>query len=199
MSLFAAQIDWVEGVAILIAVAIVAGVGSVNDYQKEAQFRKLNDKKEERDVKVRRYGQEMTMSVYEVMVGDVLLLEAGEILPADGVFLKGGSVKCDESGATGESDMVRKCTYDEALKDLERQERDPSWKKPNRDPFLISGSRVLEGVGEYVVIAIGPNSFNGRVSRSNNFLEDAQDRWLLILPSLSSLLSSASSLPSSAT
>lgn len=113
----------------------------------------------------------MTMSVYDVMVGDVLLLEAGEILPADGVFLKGGSVKCDESGATGESDMVRKCTYEEALKDLERKEREPGWKKPNRDCFLISGSRVLEGVGEYVVIAVGQNSFNGRVSGFSCFDE----------------------------
>ena len=51
------KISWVEGVAILVAVIIVVLVGSVNDYQKEAQFRKLNAKKEDREVKVHRnYG-----------------------------------------------------------------------------------------------------------------------------------------------
>lgn len=46
------KISWVEGVAILVAVIIVVMVGSINDYQKEAQFRKLNAKKEDREVKV---------------------------------------------------------------------------------------------------------------------------------------------------
>jgi Ca2+-transporting ATPase len=46
------KISWVEGVAILVAVLIVVLVGSLNDYQKEAQFRKLNAKKEDREVKV---------------------------------------------------------------------------------------------------------------------------------------------------
>ena|SRR5690554_1893643 len=46
------KISWVEGVAILAAVMIVVLVGSINDYQKEAQFRKLNAKKEDREVKV---------------------------------------------------------------------------------------------------------------------------------------------------
>jgi len=47
------KISWVEGVAILAAVIIVVLVGSINDYQKEAQFRKLNAKKEDREVKVK--------------------------------------------------------------------------------------------------------------------------------------------------
>lgn len=45
-------VKWVEGVAILVAVIIVVLVGSVNDFQKERQFRKLNAKKEDRAVKV---------------------------------------------------------------------------------------------------------------------------------------------------
>ena len=59
------KISWVEGVAILVAVIIVVMVGSVNDYQKEAQFRKLNAKKEDREVKVltqNERGERRTMS-----------------------------------------------------------------------------------------------------------------------------------------
>ncbi|PWN53499.1 calcium-translocating P-type ATPase [Violaceomyces palustris] len=168
----AAQVDWVEGVAIIVAIAIVDLVGSVNDYQKERQFKKLNAKKEERDVKVIRRGKPALMSVHDVLVGDILQLEPGEIVPCDGVFLRGHNVKCDESGATGESDMIRKVTYDECIKDLD-EARAFGEKPKNRDCFLISGSRVLEGVGEYVVIAVGPSSFNGKLMLS--LRSDAED------------------------
>lgn len=47
------DVKWVEGVAIIVAIVLVVTVGSVNDFQKEKQFRKLNAKKEDRDVRVR--------------------------------------------------------------------------------------------------------------------------------------------------
>ena len=60
-------VDWVEGVAIMVAVVIVVVVGSLNDWQKERQFKKLNEKKEDRTVKVIRDGAE---KVINVKVGD---------------------------------------------------------------------------------------------------------------------------------
>ncbi|KAK0542156.1 plasma membrane calcium, partial [Tilletia horrida] len=71
----APKVDWVEGVAIIVAILIVDLVGSLNDYQKERQFAKLNAKKEERNVKVIRQGKQALMSVHDVLVGDVLMLE----------------------------------------------------------------------------------------------------------------------------
>lgn len=100
------------------------------------------------------------MSVHDVQVGDVLQLEPGEVIPADGVFLHGHNVKCDESGATGESDLIKKASYGDCLSDLSLAH--PS----KRDPFLISGSRVQEGVGEYVVTSVGTMSFNGKLMMS---------------------------------
>ncbi|KAG8943159.1 hypothetical protein FRC03_002640, partial [Tulasnella sp. 419] len=154
------KVEWVEGVAIMVAVAIVVCVGSLNDWQKERQFRALNDKKEDRTVKVIRDGNETVINIREIVVGDVALLEPGEIVPCDGVFLKGHNVRCDESGATGESDAIKKFTYEDALE--EKQNAAPG-ERLKRDCFLISGSKVLEGVGEYVVIAVGQKSFNGRI------------------------------------
>ncbi|CAO1612617.1 unnamed protein product [Jaminaea pallidilutea] len=153
------NVDWVEGLAILIAVVVVVTVGSANDYAKERQLQKLNEQKDERDVKVIRQGKPGLMSVHEVQVGDVLQIEPGEIIPADGVFLRGHNVKCDESGATGESDLIKKATYDECIADFDANGGTPS----KRDPFLISGARVQEGVGEYVVTAVGQMSFNGKL------------------------------------
>ncbi|KAH8917115.1 calcium-translocating P-type ATPase [Atractiella rhizophila] len=156
------QVDWVEGLAIMIAILIVVVVGSVNDYQKERQFQKLNSIKEARFVKViRQGGQEQQISVYDVVVGDILLLEPGEIIPVDGVFLSGHNVKCDESGATGEPDLIKKCTYEEAMKKQEAGKLGA-----HEDCFLLSGSKVAEGYGRYLCIAVGTRSFNGRIMMS---------------------------------
>lgn len=139
-------------------------VGSINDWQKERQFQTLNEKKEERGVKVIRAGVERVIDVHEVVVGDVALLEPGEIVPCDGVFLGGHNVRCDESGATGESDAIRKVDYDEAMRvhgEHGDEEHGPG--HAGADCFVVSGAKVLEGYGSYAVIAVGPRSFNGRI------------------------------------
>ena len=133
---------WIEGVAILVAVIIVTLVNSVNDYQKEKQFRKLNSKKEDREVNVVRDGEQCQISVFDLVVGDVCAVSYGDILPADGLLLEGRSVRCDESGMTGESDAIKKDVAEDA--------------------FLLSGTKVLEGQGYMVVIGVGVNSLNGK-------------------------------------
>ena len=140
-------------------------VGSLNDWQKERQFQTLNEKKEERGVKVIRDGAERIIDIHEVVVGDIAMLEPGEIVPCDGVFLNGHNVRCDESGATGESDAIRKLSYEECIRAHERGE-EPA----HSDCFMVSGSKVLEGYGSYVVIAVGTKSFNGRIMMGKYFL-----------------------------
>lgn len=132
------SVDWVEGVAILAAVVIVVVVASHNDWQKEKAFVKLNTKKDDREVKVLRSGKSMLINVSDVLVGDVLYLEPGDLVPVDGIFIDGHDVKCDESSATGESDALRKTAGAKAF------EANPKSTK-ELDPFIISGSRVIEG------------------------------------------------------
>ncbi|KZV64863.1 Ca-transporting ATPase [Peniophora sp. CONT] len=165
-------VDWVEGVAIIVAIMVVVLVGSLNDWQKERQFQVLNAKKEDRAVKVIRDGEERLIGVHDVVVGDIALLEPGEVVPCDGVFLSGHNVKCDESGATGESDAIRKVSYAECQELLNRKRSEKGKGAEGKralelmghtDCFVVSGSRVLEGVGRYVVIAVGTKSFNGRI------------------------------------
>lgn len=149
-------------------------VGSVNDWQKERQFKALNERKEERGVKVIRDGVEKVIDIkvcydmfvlstsltliQEVVVGDIALVEPGEIIPCDGIFITGHNVKCDESGATGESDAIKKASYTEVI-ELTRSAEGSL----HTDCFMISGSKVIEGVGKYVVVAVGTKSFNGRI------------------------------------
>ncbi|KAJ3757655.1 Ca-transporting ATPase [Lentinula raphanica] len=155
------KVDWVEGVAIVVAILIVVIVGSLNDWQKERQFKALNDKKEERGVKVIRGGVEK-----DVVVGEIALLEPGEIVPCDGIFISGHNCRCDESAATGESDAIRKVSWDDwsALREKHADDKDAHHSElAHIDCFVMSGSKVIEGVGKYVVIAVGQKSFNGRI------------------------------------
>lgn len=155
------SVDWVEGVAICVAILIVVSVGAANDWQKERQFIKLNKRKDDREVKALRSGKSIQVSVYDITVGDVLHLEPGDAIPADGVFISGHGVKCDESSATGESDQMKKTSglevHEQILAGIASKKL---------DPFIISGSKVLEGVGTYLVTSVGQNSSYGKILMS---------------------------------
>lgn len=156
-------VEWIEGVAIIVAIAIVVIVGSLNDYQKERQFAKLNKKKQDRIVRAVRSGKTVEISVFDILVGDVLKLEPGDLVPVDGVLIEGFNVKCDESQATGESDIIRKRPADEVFAAIENRE---SLKK--MDPFIQSGARVMEGVGSFLVTSTGIYSSYGKTMMSLN-------------------------------
>lgn len=155
------QVDWVEGVAICVAIFIVVAVGAANDWQKERQFIKLNKRKDDREVKVIRSGKTIQISVHDITAGDILHLEPGDAIPADGIFITGHSVKCDESSATGESDQMKKTS---GLEVYQQMLDGTATKK--LDPFIISGSKVLEGVGTYLVTSVGQNSSYGKILMS---------------------------------
>jgi Ca2+-transporting ATPase len=155
------KIEWVEGVAIIVAILVVVVVGSLNDYQKERQFVKLNKKKEDRQINVVRSGRTQEVSVYDILVGDVVHLEPGDLIPVDGIFIGGHNVKCDESQATGESDIIRKRPADDVYAAIENHE---SLRK--LDPFILSGSQVTEGIGTFLATSTGVNSSYGRTLMS---------------------------------
>lgn len=156
-----ARVQWVEGVAIIVAILVVTLVGALNDYQKERQFVKLNKKKEERMVKVVRSGKSMELSVYDLLVGDVVHLEPGDLIPVDGILIEGFNLRCDESSATGESDIIRKVPADEVFHAIQDNQ---STKK--LDPFILSGGKVSEGVGTFFVTSTGVNSSYGKIMMS---------------------------------
>lgn len=155
------KVEWIEGVAIIVAIVIVVVVGAANDWQKERQFVKLNRKKEDRTVKVVRSGQIREVSVYDIFVGDVVNLEPGDMIPVDGILIQGHGIKCDESSATGESDLLKKTSGDEAFKAIERHD---NLKKV--DPFILSGAKVSEGMGTFLVTATGIHSSYGKTMMS---------------------------------
>ncbi|KXJ89714.1 hypothetical protein Micbo1qcDRAFT_10312 [Microdochium bolleyi] len=156
-------VEWIEGVAIIAAITIVVLVGSLNDWQKERQFAKLNKKKSDRVVKALRSGKTVEISVFDILAGEVLHLEPGDLIPVDGLLIQGSNVKCDESQATGESDIIRKRPADEVYAAIEAGE---NLKKA--DPFIQSGGRVMEGVGTFMCTTTGIYSSYGKTLMSLN-------------------------------
>ncbi|EFA79442.1 hypothetical protein PPL_07860 [Heterostelium album PN500] len=140
---------WIEGVAILVAVVVVTLVTSINNYKNQQRFLELNKKSADRTVKVVRGGEQCIISVFDVLVGDILMIDTGDIVCADGVFVEGHSIICDESSMTGESDPIKK-----------------GHTKDKLDPFFISGTTVQEGFGKMMVTSVGVNSINGKIMMS---------------------------------
>jgi len=163
-------IEWVQGVAILVAIVVIVLVGSINDWEKERQFAKLNKKQQDRTVKVIRSAKSQVIPIADVLVGDIVHLESGDVIPADGIFIDGYNVKCDESSTTGESTLVHKNPAGEVFQALANQEREKKLEqresdspKVELDPFIFSGSQVAEGLGTFLVTATGVNSNYGKV------------------------------------
>ena len=137
------KVEWVEGVAIIVAIAIVSIVGAGNDWQKERQFVKLNRKKEDHHVTVVRDGNAQNISVFDVQVGDLVSIEPGDILSADGILVNGYGIKADEAALTGESANVRKSI---ALEVLDKINANPHLSPTTKgiDAYMISGSKILD-------------------------------------------------------
>jgi Ca2+-transporting ATPase len=151
-------VDWVEGVAICVAIIVVTVVGGFNDWQKERAFVKLNAKKDDREIKVIRSGKSFMINIHDILVGDILHLEPGDVVPVDGIYIDGHELKCDESSATGESDALVKTPGDQVTRSLEI-----GTSTKNLDPFIISGAKVLEGMGTFVATSVGVNSSFGKI------------------------------------
>ena len=148
-------VEWVEGVSILVAIVVITLAGAANDYQKEFKFQKLNKKQQDRKVWVLRSAKTHEVPISDVVVGDIVHINPGDIVPADGVLISGHQIKCDESSATGESDPVDKQHSAETAlhNDSEHQ----------MDPFILSHTKIVEGVGAYLVLATGTRSSYGRI------------------------------------
>lgn len=144
---------WIEGGAILIAVFLVASVTAGNDYTKELQFRAL-EKSSQNDERCStiRDGVIERINPIDLVVGDLILLQAGDMVPADAIVCDHNVIMANESALTGESDDLKKTK--------------------NKDCFLLSSCLITEGEEcRAVVIGIGPNSQWGKIK--SNLVSEA--------------------------
>ena len=140
------QTGWIEGTAIIITVCIVILTGSIQNYQKAKKFEELEIATRTKFVTVVRDGIEIIIDTEDLCVGDVMLIEGGMQLDCDGVLIDGVHLKCNESSMTGETNAIKKSI--------------------TVDPFFLSGTLIEEGQGTMLVVAIGAQSFQGKLKQS---------------------------------
>jgi len=129
---------YIEGVAILTAVLLVSFVTAINDDQKERQFRELSAVNDDVEVVVLRSGRPIQIPVDQIVIGDIVCLQAGDKIPCDGVLVSCDGCECNESTLTGEPLDVEKNLID--------------------DPFVLSGCTMEAGSAQYIATAVGANS-----------------------------------------
>ena len=142
---------WYDGVGILAAVVIVVAVTSFNDWNQEKQFRELDALNKDVSVNVIRNAVPRSISLYDLVVGDVVVISSGDQICTDGVVVTSCCLLVDESSMTGESDAVEKL----------------------REGFLLAGTKVLDGYGTYLVTAVGPYTEWGRLMACGIDIDDA--------------------------
>ena len=138
-----AEKGWYDGVSIMAAIVAVVLITAINDYQQDLKFRDLDEQSKDIRIAVLRGGAEESVSMYELLVGDVVLLSTGDQICADGLVLDSKSLELDESSMTGESDLVKK--------------------DKTRAPFLLSGTKVADGYGRMLIVGVGTNTEWGRM------------------------------------
>ena len=163
--------DWIDGLSIIIAVLVVTLVGSITNYQKETKFHELNAVQNEGTIyKVIRNGVPETMKSDDILVGDLINIMVGDIMPSDIILIEGNGIKMDESSLTGESDSLRKEPYEKCV--LIKNENSSS-KVPS--PLMLSGTNCVEGTGFGIVLAVGDHCQKGIIRRTvDNAQENSQ-------------------------
>ncbi len=145
--------DVAEAIAIIVVLVINTAIGFFTSWNAirsiEALFRLTAV-----TARVRRDGHSEMVPVERVVPGDVIILEAGDIVPADLRLLQVDNLQCDESALTGESAPVAKS----------RQTLPADSAMPDRINLAFKGTAVTRGEGLGVVATIGPETEIGRIS-----------------------------------
>jgi len=144
--------DLAETIGIGVAVFLATFISTLSEYGSARAFERLEQDAGGILCRVRRGGKVREIPIREVVVGDVVLLSAGDAIPADGRMLL-GALRADQSAMTGESREVRKYPLEGAAT------------TPDSPAALFRGCTVTEGSGEMLVTAVGDATFLGEISR----------------------------------
>ena len=149
--------DWIETAGIFVAILLATFVSTWSEFNNENAFQKLQEEASRIRCKVWRDGEPVEIAIDDIVVGDAVILEAGDRVPADGVLLE-GELKLDQSALNGESEEAKKLpaaadfAWGEKI-DFLAEER------------VYRGSVVVEGAGVLQVAKVGADSVYGQLTQ----------------------------------
>ncbi|KAK6237770.1 hypothetical protein QUC31_003239 [Theobroma cacao] len=131
-----------DGLGIVASILLVVFVTATSDYRQSLQFRDLEKEKKKITIQVTRNACRQKMSIYDLLPGDIVHLNIGDQVPADGLFVSGYSVLIDESSLTGECEPV--------MVNAE-------------NPFMLSGTKLQDGSCKMMVTTVGMRTQWGKL------------------------------------
>jgi len=178
------QNDFVETIGIIVAIFFATTVGFYFERDAAKKFNVLTQMNEEQPVKVVREGRVHQIARREVVVGDIIIVEPGDEVPADSRLLEAIDLEVNESSLTGEM-ITEKSVSDDAETDAECQHAEEETSDKDENPqagekpqgsstestypryMLLRSSMVMGGRGKAVVTAVGDATEIGKVARTS--------------------------------
>ncbi|MBP1758106.1 MAG: calcium-translocating P-type ATPase, PMCA-type [Firmicutes bacterium] len=154
---FMGETAWYEALGIAVAVLLAVLISTLSEHRNESAFQKLQEEADRILCKVYRNGSLEELPISEIVVGDVVLLQAGDKIPADGI-MKRGSIKVDQSALNGEAEEVEKLPPDG---DIPHMGENVDFLHPSK---VFRGSVVCGGNGLMEVSVVGDASVYGRLA-----------------------------------
>ena len=141
--------DWFETLGILIAIFLASFISTISEYGSEKAFNKLQEETSKLKCKAKRDGKITLIGVDEVVKDDIIYLESGDKVPADGIIIK-GEVSVDESTINGESKEAHK----ESVKKSNIEEKNK----------LYKGTTIYTGTCVMLTLKVGADTFYGKIA-----------------------------------
>ncbi len=141
-----------EPIGIFIAILLATGLAFIFELKADKEFALLNQVNDDEPVQVIRNGNTIEIPRKDVVVGDIVILNTGQEVPADGELIEAVALNIDESTLTGEP-ICHKTTDP---KEFDKDATFPS-------NHAMRGTKVMEGHGIMEVIAVGDKTENGKV------------------------------------
>jgi len=172
--------EWYEAVSIASAVLLSVLVSTLSEFKNEQSFQKLQEEASRIKSRIFRDNDLVELVVSEVVVGDYILLQAGDKVPADGQLVS-GDLKVNQASLTGESENVHKIP---APENYRAKENDFSDKY-----LLFKGSVIDEGEGVMKVDKVGDDTFYGQLAQELSIGEERLSPLQVKLADLAKMIS----------
>ena len=150
--------DYFETIGIVLAIFIAAFISAISEYGSNKAFQRMQEESSKINIRVKRNGKTKEISSDEAVVGDIVLLSAGDRVPTDGIIVQ-GKLSVDESSLNGEA----KETYKEEAENIET---------PQEKNRLYRGTTIYEGEALMLTTKVGMDTLYGKMAKS---LTDEED------------------------
>ena len=186
--------DFIETLGIIFAIILATTVGFFFERDAARKFDVLTQLGEEQPVKVVREGKVVEIPRREVVVGDVVIVETGDEVPADGQLFESTDLQVDESSLTGEPITTKESLplapsiatpHSDFESKKEKENSDEAYPKD----MLLRSSMVMGGTGRYVVSAVGDETEIGHVARQATELTGVKTPLNIQLDKLAKMIS----------